>query len=158
MKITTLMGIALLGCMHVACAGTAEDNVTATKEIRAALMRWMQAADKDDWKTALDVWAPDLVGWVGSDGVVTYAQQADLVAHPPAHTIHTLMRVDEITVEGSLAVVRDTWTRRVKQEDGHSALLRVRRYEIWRRQPDKQWKISRFIESPSANSPEIPRR
>jgi ketosteroid isomerase-like protein len=159
MKITTLAGLALLGLMHFACAGAADDTAMVTKQIRTALTQWSQAANRQDWKTALQLWAPDLVGWVRADNIDTYAQQAEFVAHPPpSHTGYTLLKINEVIVEGSLAVVRDTWTRKIPQADGHEELFRVRRCEIWRRQPDKQWKIIRYVESPPANTPAIPTR
>ncbi len=99
----------------------------------------------------MQLWAPDLVGWVGPDSVVTYAQEAQMAAHPKlSDTAYSLVKINEVTVEGSVAVVRDTWSRRITQADGHKALFRVRRFEIWRRQPDMQWKISRYIEKPAS--------
>jgi ketosteroid isomerase-like protein len=159
MKFSTLLGLALLASSHIASATTPAETAAADQQIRAALYQWMQAANKQDWTTALQLWAPDLVGWFAADNVDTYAQESDLIAHPPAtRTAYTLLKVNEVIVEGSLAVVRDTWTRKIKQDDGQSLLFRVRRCEIWRLQPDKKWRISRYIESPPANTPGIPKR
>jgi ketosteroid isomerase-like protein len=159
MKITALLGLALLGLTHLASASPADDTAAASKEIRTALNQWMQAANKQDWNTALQLWAPDLVGWYASDNIDTYAMESENAAHPkPSDTSYSLLKINEIMVEGSLAVVRDTWSRRITQADGRRPLYRVRRYEIWRRQPDKHWKISRYIESPPAPVPETPAR
>ena len=159
MKITALTGLVLLGLMRFTFASPADDNAAVTKQIRESLTQWTQAANRGDWKTALQLWAPDLVGWVGSDTVVVYAQEAKMAAHPTlSDTVYTLVKINEVMVDGSLAVVRDTWNRRITQPDGHKALFRVRRYEIWRRQPDRQWKISRYIENPPTATQEVPAR
>lgn len=51
-------------------------------------------------------------------------------------------------MEGSLAVVRDTWVFTMKTDSGDSKVTTVRGFEVWRRQPDNAWKISRWISAP----------
>jgi len=44
--------------------------------------------------------------------------------------------------------VRDTWIETTKRESGPEIVSQFRSYEVWRRQPDKTWKISRWIDGP----------
>jgi hypothetical protein len=55
------------------------------------------------------------------------------------------LRVDEVMVEEDMAVVHDTWT-----EIGPTGKARsFPSFEVWRRQPDRTWKISCWIDGAS---------
>jgi len=56
--------------------------------------------------------------------------------------------VDEVIVDGSLAVVRDTWTQTTQRDAAPDQITTFRSFEVWRRQPDASWKISRWIDGP----------
>ena len=94
------------------------------------------------------MWAPDLIGWA-PEGPTTLTN-----AKPHAkrrcgrrNTVYALT-INEVIVDGSLAVVRDTWTQTTKQDAGADKVSTFRSYEVWRRQPDASWKISRWIDGP----------
>jgi ketosteroid isomerase-like protein len=135
-----------------AAAGVRADtvaNVEAEKHIRAALAAWTQAANRGDYKAASSVWAPDLVGWPPQGPDDTWqleAEYAKLPVKPPATTY--ALTINEVIVDGSLAVVRDTWTQSTKQDSGPDKIETFRSFEVWRRQPDRSWKISRWIDGP----------
>jgi ketosteroid isomerase-like protein len=140
--------ILLLGAV-VARADAAADNTAAEKQIRAALAHWVAAANRGDYKAALDVWAPDLIGWPPQGPDDTYDREASGARPPsqPATTTYALT-INEVIVDGSLAVVRDTWTQTTRQDSGPDKVATFRSYEVWRRQPDRTWKISRWIDGP----------
>ena len=128
-------------------------NAEAEQAIRAALANWTRAANQKDWKTALQVWAPDLIGWGTGGPDDTYQREADFAAHPvPSRTTCTLT-INEVIVDGSLAVVRDSWTETTKQDNGPDKVTTYRSFEVWRRQPDNSWKISRWIDGPPMRLP-----
>jgi len=41
----------------------AADTAESERQIRAALDAWVAAANRGDMRAALQVWAPDLIGW-----------------------------------------------------------------------------------------------
>jgi ketosteroid isomerase-like protein len=106
------------------------------------------------FKTALQVWAPDLIGW-GTEGPDdTYQREADFAAHPvPTRTTYALT-INEVMVDGSLAIVRDSWTETTRQDNGPDKVTTYRSFEVWRRQLDNSWKISRWIDGPPMHVPD----
>jgi ketosteroid isomerase-like protein len=154
MKIHAFCSVVLLASAGVVHAHPAADNASAEKTIRQSLANWVQAANRGDYKTALEVWAPDLVGWPPAGKDDTYQLEADYAKAPPQPPKTTYaLTVNEIIVDGSLAVVRDTWTEMTKQDSGPDKVDTFRSYEVWRLQPDKSWKISRWIDGPTTQRP-----
>jgi ketosteroid isomerase-like protein len=149
MKSRLLLGLALLTFSASGFADATQNSV-AEKEIRAALAHWVEAANRGDYKAALDVWAPDLIGWAPEgpdDNYQREAESAKLPLKPPKTTYQ--LAIDEVIVDGSLAVVRDTWTETTKRDSSPDVVVAFRSYEVWRRQPDATWKISRWIDGPA---------
>jgi len=148
--IHAVLGFSLLAAAGLAHADAASDNRAAEKEIRAALSRWTEATNRGDMQTALSVWAPDLVGWSADGPDDTYPLETEFAKQPP-EPVKTRygLTINEVIVDGSLAVVRDTWTETTKRDSGTGKVATFRSYEIWRRQPDRSWKISRWIDGPS---------
>jgi len=146
MKLYTLA--ALLAASGIAHANGV-DAAAAEQQIRAALAKWTEAANRGDYKTAFDVWATDLIGWAPAGADDTYQREAEfakLPPHPPKTTY--ALTIDEVMVDGSLAVVRDTCTETTRQESAADKVNTFRSFEVWLRQPDRSWKISRWIDGP----------
>jgi len=133
-----------------ASAQQPSDSAAALRSIRKALADWVAAANRGDWKTAAQVWAPDLIGWYPGQPDDTYQREMARLANPkpgPART-HYEVNVVEVLVSGRLAVVRDIWRFATPAGSSDSTVTIVRGYEVWRRQRDQQWKISRWISAP----------
>jgi len=141
--------IALLGAAPNAFGDTNASNKLAERQIRSALADWVSAANRGDYKTALKVWAPDLIGWASDGADDTYQREAESAERPiqaPKTTYE--LTINELIIEGTLAVVRDTWIETTRGDTGSEKVTRFRSYEVWRRQPDMSWKISRWIDGP----------
>ena len=115
--------------------------------IRQDLADWLKAFNDGDYAKAAHVWAPDMRGW--GDGVEdSYEREMDAANKLPRAVVpreRYQLRIDEVMVEGDMAVVHDTWT-----EIGATGKARsFGSFEVWRRQPDKSWKISRWIDGAS---------
>lgn len=147
MKLAILIGTALLFPAAYAHANSAAGNVAAEKQIREALAHWVEAANHGDYKTALAVWAPDLIGWppVGPDD--TYEREAKFASMKP-QPMTFVLKIEEVIVEGSMAVVRDIWTQTNRDSSGTEKVETFRSFEVWRRQADGAWKINRWIDGP----------
>ena len=79
-----LLALAVAGSVSTGASDPQTARADAERQIRAALARWTEAANRGDWKTALDVWAPDLVGWAPSGADDSYAREAEGVAKSAA--------------------------------------------------------------------------
>ena len=149
MKLPQFLCIALLSAAPKAFGDANASDTLAERQIRSALADWVSAANRGDYKTALEVWAPDLVGWASDGADDTYQREAESAARPmqaPKTTYQ--LTINEVIVEGSLAVVRDTWIETTRRDTGAETASQFRSYEVWRRQPDMSWKISRWIDGP----------
>jgi ketosteroid isomerase-like protein len=141
--------LALMTAAPAAFGDASASNTLAETQIRSALADWVSAANRGDYKAALKVWAPDLIGWAPNGIDDTYQRETEAAKGPmqAPKTSYKLV-INEVIVEGSLAVVRDTWIETTKRDSGPETVSRFRSYEVWRRQPDKTWKISRWIDGP----------
>ena len=140
----------LLLAARSAPAQDRNDSAAAVRSIRTALAAWVDAANREDWKAAARVWAPDLDGWYPGQPDETYEKEMKSAAHPRAGRPHTRYEVNivEVLVSGRMAVVRDIWRFTTAADTRDSAVSVVRSYEVWKRQKDGQWKIARWISAP----------
>ena len=146
-RLAILMFLVLIAA--VAHADPGADNPGAEKAIRTALAGWVEAANRGDYAATMSVWAPDLIGWAPEGPDDSYAREQSYSKAPsgPVRTTYALT-INEIIVEGSLAVVRDTWTQTTKQDGGADKVSTFRSFEVWRKQADGAWRISRWIDGP----------
>src|SRR5215471_9215429 len=100
-------------------ADAAADRAAAETAIRTALAGWVEAANRGDYAATMKVWAPDLIGWAPEGPDDSYERELGYAKLPaqPVRTTYAL-KIDEVIVDGSLAVVRDTWTQTTKPEHG----------------------------------------
>jgi len=146
--VTGLLSVSLATCTLPAALGQTKEDAEAESRIRQALDHWVEAANRQDWKAALDVWAPDLIGWYPGQPEITYQQEVANASRPPSSRTTTYqVNVNEVIVSGSLAVLRDTWVFTTHAPSGDS-VERVKSFEVWRRQPDGAWRICRWISAP----------
>lgn len=145
-----LLGAILIFGLGTVQAQTPTDSAAATRAIRGALAQWVAAANRQDWRAAAEIWAPDLVGWYPGQPDDTYAKELAQAARPRPGRKPTRyeVTVNEVLVSGPLAVVRDTWRFTTGSGSTDSTVAVVRSFEVWRRQPDGGWKIARWISAP----------
>ena len=127
-------------------------EIRAEADIRQALAGWVEAANRGDWKAALKVWAPDLIGWYPGSPDDTYAREAENAARAGEPRTKYDLEIKEVLVAGSLAVVRDVWKFTTRRTPGEPTIETVKSFEVWRRQPDGAWRISRWISAPEPKS------
>ena len=150
MRKTLTVLIATIGLAASARAVRADDaakSVEAT--IRGRLAAWEAAYNAGDRKTTFAIWAPDLVGWYPGVPDVTWEREKAALDRPapagPRSSLH--VQIVEVLVSGDLAVVRDVWTE-TPPEGSTASPTRIPSFEVWRRQPDGEWKIARWISAP----------
>ncbi len=142
--------IALLAlAIPIAARGVPDTSeAKAEEEIRDSLARWVDASNRGDWKEAVKIWAPDLIGWYPGMPDDTFARESENAAKGGAPRTRYELEIKEVMISGSLAVVRDVWTFSTIGKAGEQTVERVKSFEVWRRQSDGAWKIARWISAP----------
>ena len=138
----------LIGISFTCLAQTTFSAVDDEKEIRRLLKEWTANYNKGDLKKSFEIWAPDLIGWYpGLKTDLTFKESTEIpTSEYPKATFE--LEINEVIIEGNMAVVRDTWQESIqyaKEED--IKLITLRSFEVWKRQTDGKWKIIRWIDS-----------
>ena len=149
-------GLAMLMLMFAARA-SAEDSTAATQnQIRVALEKWKLDFNAGDASQACALFAPDLISDFRGQPEDTYnslCANMQMALSDPNQTYHYDLEIKEILVSGDLAVVRLVWTMKQHPKNGGpEQTTREPGMDIFRRQPDASWKISRYMayEAPGA--------
>ena len=128
----------LVACAHVAPRDAGGDEA----RIRARLSKWVEQFNTGDYAGAATIWAPDLIGVIPGRPDDTYAREVEGARNAKPSPVRFELRIDEVLVDGDMAVVRDTW-----RQLGGAKVVVFRSFEVWRRQPDGEWKIARWIDA-----------
>jgi uncharacterized protein (TIGR02246 family) len=144
---------ASLVSLVLASAAAAQSDTPAQAAIRAALTQWMADFNAGRAEKVCDLFAPDLVAQYRGQPERGWDALCDLLKRSLAHrdkSYSYALAIREILVEGDLAVVRLTWTLKVRGKDAAETTSVEPGIDIFRRQADGSWKISRYIgyESP----------
>ena len=131
----------------------AQSDTPAQAAIRAALTQWMADFNAGRAEKVCDLFARDLVAQYRGQPERGYDALCDLLKRSLADrdkSYSYALAIREILVEGDLAVVRLTWTLKVRGKDAAETTSVEPGIDIFRRQADGSWKISRYIgyESP----------
>src|SRR5271155_4236368 len=127
----------------------AESAATVQSQIRAELKKWTRDFNAGNASQVCSLFAPDLISNFRGQPEDTYnslCANLQLAGGDPAQTYHYDLEIKEILASGDLAVVRLVWTLKVRPKNGgpeHAA--RDPGMDIFRRQPDGTWKISRYM-------------
>ena len=148
MSISILMRvvIAAVAMMLYTAAARAGDDAAA---IENRLKQWAEDFNAGRAQKVCDLFAPDLVanyrGQPEKDfDTLCSALQRDLTAG--RRDYRYVLELNEVMVSGDLAVVRLIWRLTVTdKQTGATVTSSDRGIDVFRRQPDGQWRISRFI-------------
>jgi uncharacterized protein (TIGR02246 family) len=153
---TRLRGLArgAILSLAVASAAMAQSDTPDQAAIRRALTQWMEDFNAGRADKVCDLFAPDLIAQYRGQPERGYQQLCALLERSLADrgkSYRYALAIKEILVEGDLAAVRLTWTLTVRGKDAADATATEEPgLDIFRRQADGSWKISRFLayESP----------
>jgi steroid delta-isomerase len=122
--------------------------------IRRALEEWVVATNDGRRLDAASIWAKNLIGWYPGQPDDTFEREMERARRLDGvkPEMRTELTINEIMVSGDLAVVRDTWTFTSQTGTGPTRSS-LRGFEVWRKQRDGSWKISRWISAPDPASP-----
>jgi uncharacterized protein (TIGR02246 family) len=135
--------------LALACPAEAQNEDAARAAIRTALAEWMADFNAGNSEKVCGLFAPDLVAQYRGQPERGYEALCDLLKGSLAdhsRTYRYALAIKEIVVVGDLAVVRLTWTLTVRQKDPpRDVTADEPGMDIFRKQPDGSWKISRYI-------------
>jgi ketosteroid isomerase-like protein len=130
------------------------DNAEAAQnEIRAALERWRSAFNDRDEQQVCDLFARDVVANYEGEPERDYASLCQLLQNAVQdreRIFHYSYTISEILVYGESAVVRLVWKLEVDQPGAAKEIIEEPAIDIFRRQADGNWKISRYLAYPSS--------
>ena len=138
--------LALLG----GATASAQSQDQAEGDIRAALMKWTGDFNARNMSEVCDLFAPDLrydfQGFPerGYDDICKLLRTS--LSDTRKRFTYLPPTIKEIIVSGDLAVVRLTWTLKVRSEGTPGDVTsQDTGLDVFRRQPDGRWKIIRYI-------------
>ena len=147
-----LAGFVLLGAAWSTQACATSTDEAAAAEIGAALEQWRLDFNARKADRICDLFAPELRYDFQGLPEQNYGLLCDRLHRALADTAKTFqygLRIKEIIVSGSLAVVRLTWISTLTTGDGKSATDEEPGLDVFRQQPDGAWRIIRYIAYPA---------
>lgn len=141
---------ALLGPIEL--PSRADSTEMPQSEIREALEKWRSAFNERDQKQVCDLFAPDLIANYQGQPERNYTSLCQLLQTSLAdreRTYHYSLNINEVLVYGDLAVVRLIWTLEIEKDGASKEIIAEPAVDIFRRQADGSWKISRYLAYPA---------
>ncbi len=148
--IRAIAGCALALMLAVSWVSAANDESTAavSNQIRVELEKWKLDFNAGDASQVCKLFAPDLISNFRGEPEDTYnslCANMQMALSDQAKTYHYDLEIKEILVSGDLAVVRLVWTLKMRPKNGPEETKREPGMDIFRRQADGSWKISRYM-------------
>jgi ketosteroid isomerase-like protein len=128
------------------------DDKKSEAQIRKALADWVEATNRRDTAAADTIWGPNVVGWFPQAPEFSKSAAFALAGIPESkgasYSTYKLT-IDNVAVSGSLAAVHDIWAETVHFNGSPVTVRRIiHGSELWRLQPDKKWRIVRWVSAP----------
>jgi uncharacterized protein (TIGR02246 family) len=133
--------------------GVAEPAAAPENEIRSAIENWQSAFNERDEQQVCEVFAPDIVANYEGEPARDYHSLCDMLRSALRDrdaTYRYSVRISEIMVSGDSAVVRLVWALEVDKAGSSKETIEEPAVDIFRRQPDGSWKISRYLAYPAS--------
>jgi ketosteroid isomerase-like protein len=145
----TAAGVAMLIEMPCRADSTESDR----NAILSALENWRSAFNDRDERHVCDLFAPDLIANYQGQPERNYASLCQLLqtsARDSEKTYRYSFEMNEILVFGGTAIVRLVWTLEIEKDGAPHEILKEPAIDIFRRQDDGSWKISRYLAYPAS--------
>jgi steroid delta-isomerase len=136
----------LAGTDHVRAQN---DDAAAT--IRAALEQWRLDFNARRAERICDLFDPELrydFQGLPEQNYTLLCDRLHKALADRSRTIEYGLRIKEIIVSGSIAIVRLTWISTVTGSDGASRTDDEQGLDVFQKQPDGSWKIIRYMAYP----------
>ena len=131
----------------------AEPTEAAEHEIRSAIEDWRSAFNARDEDRVCTLFAPDLVANCQGEPERDYASLCEMLRgaiRDPDIAYRYSVGINDIAVYGDAAVVRLVWTLEIDKAGSPTQTIEETAVDIFHRQPDGSWKISRYLAYPAS--------
>jgi ketosteroid isomerase-like protein len=123
-----------------------DSSAAAEQQIREALHRWPHDFNMRNTPAVCDLFASDLVASYPGMKDKNYQEMCSnfslILSNLDKLYFYEEPEIQQILVKGDLAVVRLIWTLNVKEKGQKEATIKEKGMDVFRRQPDGNWKIS----------------
>ena len=127
------------------------DTVDSSQGIRDALEAWRTAFNERRDQQVCDLFARDLVANYEGEPERDYASLCQILQEAlqdRERTYRYSLQINEILIYGDSAVVRLVWTLETDKPGDRKEIIEEPAVDIFRRQTDGSWKISRYLAYP----------
>lgn len=131
----------------------AEPTEAAEHKIRSAIEDWRSAFNARDEDRVCALFAPDLVANYRGEPERDYASLCEMLRgaiRDPDVGYRYAVEINEIMIDGDAAVVRLAWTLEIEKAGSPTETIEEPAVDIFRRQADGSWKISRYLAYPAS--------
>jgi uncharacterized protein (TIGR02246 family) len=132
---------------------SAEATEAAENEIRSAIENWRAAFNARDEERLCALFAPDLVANYQGEPERDYASLCEMLRaaiRDPDVTYRYSAEINEIIVYGETAIVRLVWALEIEKAGSPKQTIEEPAVDIFHRQADGSWKISRYLAYPAS--------
>lgn len=148
---STVFAVALVLSAGVDVRSVRADG--AENEIESALRKWKDDFNGKNADGICDLFAPDLIANYGDFPQISYesiCKQLKSSLTNPDLNFHYDLGITEIVVSGDTGIVRLIWDLTITDAEGKVVeRTKDRGMDIFGRQPDGTWKISRYLAYPT---------
>jgi uncharacterized protein (TIGR02246 family) len=133
--------------------GGAEPTGTAEQEIRSAIEKWRSAFNARDEDRVCALFAPDLVANYQGQPERDFASLCEMLraaVRDPDATYRYWVEINEIMVYAEAAVVRLVWALEIEKAGSPKQTIEEPAVDMFHRQVDGSWKISRYLAYPAS--------
>jgi len=150
--VSTKSKAVLVACGWLAASlspAAAQSDSGAEKAIRDSLSKWTRDFNARDATRICDLFAPDLRYDFRGTPERDYKAMCDALHRAlgdPSKKLTYSFDIKEIIVSGDMAIVRLVWTSKLSNA-GSAQVIETREpgLDVFRRQPDGTWRISRYM-------------
>jgi uncharacterized protein (TIGR02246 family) len=145
--------VGALLAQQLGLAVAAESASVAERGIRSAIESWRNAFNERDEQQVCGLFAPDLVANYQGEPARDYDSLCEMLRsalRDRGMTYRYSVRINDVIVDGDSAVVRLVWALEVEKAGGPTRTTEESAIDIFRRQSDGSWKISRYLAYPEA--------
>jgi uncharacterized protein (TIGR02246 family) len=131
----------------------AEPTEAAENEIRSAIENWRAAFNARDEERLCALFTPDLVANYQGEPERDHASLCEMLREAirdPDVTYRYSVEIDEIVVYGETAIVRLVWALEIEKAGSPKQTIEEPAVDIFHRQVDGSWKISRYLAYPAS--------
>jgi steroid delta-isomerase len=131
----------------------AEPGGAAENEIRSAIENWRSAFNARDEERVCALFAPDLVANYQGEPERDYSSLCEMLraaVRDPDVAYRYSVEINEIVVYGETAVVRLVWALEIEKAGNPKQTVEEPAVDIFHRQADGSWKISRYLAYPAS--------